>query len=77
VNAAVLVLRGRPVAHPHYRAPTVCPVLGLISCVYLASPFAGRESAQYVVAGVLLLLGIGLFALNHFLSRGDRVPAAG
>ena len=77
VNAAVLVLRGRPVEHPHYRAPTVCPVLGLISCVYLASPFAGRESAQYVVAGVLLLLGIGLFALNHFLSRGDRVPAAG
>jgi hypothetical protein len=52
-------------------------VLGLISCVYLASPLAGRESAQYLVAGVLLLVGIVLFAINHFLSRGDRVPAAG
>jgi hypothetical protein len=26
---------------------------------------------------VLLLLGIALFAINHFLSRGDRVGAAG
>jgi amino acid transporter len=77
VNAAVLVLRNRPVAHAHYRAPTICPVLGLVSCVYLASPFAGRESAQYVVAGVLLLLGLGLFAINRFLSRGDRVAAEG
>jgi len=77
VNAAVLVLRRHDVEHKHYRAPTVCPVLGFISCVYLASPLAGRESAQYVVAGVLLVLGIGLFAINHFLSRGDRAPAAG
>jgi basic amino acid/polyamine antiporter, APA family len=77
VNAAVLVLRRHDVEHKHYRAPTLCPVLGFISCVYLASPLAGRESAQYVVAGVLLLLGLGLFAINHFLSRGDRAPSAG
>ena len=78
VNAAVLVLRTQPVAHAHYRAPTVCPVLGLVSCVYLASPLAGRESAQYLVAGVLLLFGIALFAINHFVGRGaiDRVASA-
>jgi amino acid transporter len=76
VNAAVLVLRPRKVEHAHYRAPTVCPVLGLVSCVYLASPLAGRESAQYVVAGVLLLVGIALFAINQLLSRGDRVTSA-
>jgi hypothetical protein len=76
VNAAVLVLRTQKVEHAHYRAPTVCPVLGLVSCVYLASPLAGRESAQYVVAGILLLLGVALFAINHFLSRGDRVTTA-
>ena len=45
------------------------PCSGLVSCVYLASPFAGRETAQYVVAGVLLLLGIALFVLNAFLGR--------
>ena len=80
VNAAVLVLRGQRVDHAHYRAPTLCPVLGLVSCLYLASPFAGRETAQYVVAGVLLLLGIALFVLNAFLGRSrgpiDRVTSA-
>jgi amino acid transporter len=80
VNLAVLLLRRRPVTHRHYRAPTFCPVLGFLSCVYLASPLAGRESSQYVVAGVLLLLGIALFLLNAFLERRppiDRVTSAG
>ncbi len=79
VNVAVLVLRPHKVEHAHYRAPTVCPVLGMASCLYLASPLAGRESAQYVVAGVLLLLGVALFATNHFLGRRaiDRVSSAG
>ena len=40
VNVAVLVLRARPVAHAHFRAPTLCPILGLVSCLYLASPLA-------------------------------------
>jgi amino acid transporter len=79
VNLAVLLLRRRPVEHAHYRAPTVCPVLGFVSCVYLASPLAGRDVAQYAIGGVLLLIGVGLFAINHFLSRGsiDRVAPAG
>src|SRR5918993_113924 len=78
VNLAVLVLRKSPVEHAHYRAPTLCPVLGLISCVYLASPLAGREVAQYGIAGVLLLLGIALFGLNALLERRgaiDRVSS--
>jgi len=75
VNVAVLVLRGRPVAHAHYRAPTICPVLGGVSCLYLASPWAGRDPAQYRVAGVLLIVGVGLFALNWWL-HGRRVVRA-
>lgn len=66
VNVAVLVLRRQPVAHAHYRAPTLCPVLGVISCVYLA---VGRDPAQYRVAGVLLLLGVALFGLNWMIGR--------
>jgi APA family basic amino acid/polyamine antiporter len=76
VNLAVLVLRKRPVEHAHYRAPTLCPVLGFISCVYLASPLAGREVAQYAIAGVLLLLGVALFVINAMLERRiDRVAS--
>lgn len=73
VNLAVLVLRRSPVAHAHYRAPTLCPVLGFVSCAYLASPLAGREPDQYVIAGVLLVLGVALFWLNAFLERGRTI----
>jgi hypothetical protein len=53
-------------------------VLGLVSCLYLASPLAGREGAQYLVAGILLVLGIALFLINRYLHRGtiDRVTSA-
>jgi amino acid transporter len=76
VNLAVLVLRKRPVEHAHYRAPTLCPVLGFVSCVYLASPLAGREYAQYVIAGVLLLIGIALYLLNAFIDRRGVIDTA-
>ena len=67
VNLAVLVLRRRPVAHAHYRAPTMLPILGMVSCLYLASPWAGRDPAQYRIAGVLLVVGLVLFAFNWLL----------
>ncbi|MFJ8668878.1 APC family permease [Streptomyces sp. NPDC093600] len=37
VNTAVIVLRRDPGESDHFRAPTVLPVLGLISCVVLAT----------------------------------------
>ncbi len=76
VNLAVLLLRKSPVEHAHYRAPTVCPVLGLVSCVYLASPLAGREGAQYVIAGILLLIGIALYCVNAFIDRRGAIDTA-
>jgi hypothetical protein len=39
----------------------------MVSCLYLASPWAGRDPAQYRIAGVLLLVGLVLFALNWLL----------
>jgi len=74
VNVSVLVLRRKPVAHQHYRAPTICPILGFISCVYLASPLSGRDPGQYAIAGVLLLIGIVLFGVN-WLVYGRRTEA--
>jgi amino acid transporter len=50
VNGAVLVLRAKPAPHSHFRAPTICPVLGVLSCAYLASPWAGRDPEQYRIA---------------------------
>ncbi|GGV38314.1 APC family permease [Streptomyces spectabilis] len=64
VNVAVLVLRRDPVAHDHFRAPTVLPVLGAITALVLASPLADRPAEVYIRAGVLLVIGIALWAVN-------------
>ena len=42
VNIAVLVLRKDTVAHSHFRTPTFLPVLGAITCAFLAGPWTGR-----------------------------------
>jgi amino acid transporter len=65
VNATVLVLRRDPVAHEHFRAPTILPVLGVIVCVGLLTQ---RESDVWLRAGGLLLLGVILYFVNRALS---------
>ncbi|WP_189037776.1 APC family permease [Streptomyces daqingensis] len=65
VNVAVLVLRRDRVEHEHFRTPTALPVVGAIAAGLLASPLADRETGVYVRAGVLVLLGIVLWALNR------------
>jgi amino acid transporter len=69
VNVAVLVLRRDRVEHKHFHAPTALPVLGVVLCVYLASPLSGRASADYKIAGWLMLIGVGLWALTWVLNK--------
>ncbi|MEE1738901.1 APC family permease [Streptomyces sp. BE147] len=64
VNIAVLVLRKDRVEHRHFRTPTALPVLGAVTALILASPLADRDADVYVRAGVLLLIGIGLWVVN-------------
>lgn len=76
VNIAVLVLRRETVEHEHYRAPTIFPVLGMITSAYLASPLSGRDLEQYKTAGILLLVGIALYGINRLFHRDEPPPAA-
>jgi APA family basic amino acid/polyamine antiporter len=69
VNVAVLVLRRDRVDHKHFRAPTVVPVVGALLCAFLASPLSGRDPADYRIAGVLLVIGIVLWAITWALNR--------
>lgn len=72
VNVAVLVLRRDPVEHEHFTTPTFLPVIGVIACVYLVLPWtSGRDIAQYGIAGVLLIIGIALWAVT-FIDRRVR-----
>jgi amino acid transporter len=72
VNVAVLVLRRDRVEHRHFRAPTAIPVIGAVACAYLASPLSGRAAADYRVAGILLVIGVVLWAVTYAAHRSQR-----
>lgn len=68
VNVACLVLRREKSEHKHFRAPTWAPVLGALTCGYLAMPvLSGRPWDDYKIAGWLLLAGLVLWGINRVL----------
>ncbi len=73
VNIAALILRRDEVAHRHFRAPGVVPVVAAGSTFYLVGPWTGRDPQQYVIAGILLALGLVLWLVTSLFSR--RNPA--
>ncbi|MBM7771630.1 amino acid transporter [Actinokineospora baliensis] len=75
VNIAVLVLRKDKVDHEHFRAPTALPVIGAITCAYLASPLSGRPAREYGIAAILLGVGVVLWLLNRFAHGRVEVDA--
>ncbi|MET0896639.1 MAG: APC family permease [Mycobacterium sp.] len=70
VNVAVLVLR-KDVQNEgnHFKTPTVLPVIGFITSVYLVTPLSGRPAQQYLVAGVLIIIGIVLFFVTTLINK--------
>jgi amino acid transporter len=74
VNLAVLVLRRDRVGHGHFRTPTLLPVLGVLSCAFLAGPWTGRDLVQYEIAGLLMAIGVGLWVLMRLF--GGVTPQA-
>ena len=79
VNIALLVLRKQPVDHDHFRTPTFLPIVGMITCAFLAGPWARSEDQleQYTIAGGLLALGIVLWAITWMTNRGIRAKKTG
>ncbi len=76
VNIAVLVLRKDRVEHRHFRTTTVLPVLGALSCAFLAGPWTGRDPVQYKVAGVLIGIGIVLWVVTVLINRATGLTPA-
>jgi basic amino acid/polyamine antiporter, APA family len=76
VNITVLVLRRDPVGHDHFRTPTFLPVIGALSCAFLAGPWTGRDPVQYRVAGVLIGIGILLWFVTIWANRVTGQSAA-
>jgi len=73
VNSAVLALRSDRVEHEHFRTPTVFPVLGIVVSLALLVYSAVNDVTIFVLAGVLLLLGVVLYGVDILVkSRLDR-----
>ncbi|MFG1795414.1 APC family permease [Nocardia sp. NPDC049149] len=77
VNVTVLVLRRDPVTHEHFRTPTALPVIGALTCGFLVGPWTDRNPQQYVIAGMLLAIGVVLWCVNYLVIRFTHAePAA-
>lgn len=73
VNVVVLVLRKQPVDHEHFTTPTVMPIIGAITCLYLVFPFSsGRPAGQYGIALVLLAIGVVLWGVERLFRRAGK-----
>ncbi|MFD8232903.1 APC family permease [Streptomyces sp. NPDC059696] len=77
VNTAVLVLRRDPGKTDHFRAPTALPVLGIGSCVLLATQI---ETQVWLRGLAILAVGAVLGAVtalrrNRTAGRGGDAPA--
>ncbi len=70
VNIAVLILRRDQVGHSHFTAPTVVPILAILTILVLLFQ---QEGEIFLRAGILLLVGLVLYAVNYAVKRGlDR-----
>ncbi len=71
-NIAVLVLRRDMVKHSHFRAPTIFPILALLTCVALLTQ---QSAATWLRAAALLAVGIVLYALSHRATKNDTTSS--
>jgi len=78
VNVSVLVLRRDQVDGPHYRAPTALPALGAVASAGLVIYRLVDQPAVMARAGILLLVGVALWAVNRVVTgRTETIdPAA-
>jgi basic amino acid/polyamine antiporter, APA family len=78
VNVAVLVLR-RDVREEggHFKTPTALPVIGCVVSLYLVTPLSGRPGTQYLVAGILLVIGIVLYLITMAINKQLGIKGEG
>lgn len=71
VNVACVVLRRRrdPSATKSFTSPGPVPAIAAVLCLFLAGPWVDRDGEVYRIAGVLMLIGIGLWALTLVVNK--------
>ncbi len=77
VNLACLILRRDHSAESRFRSPGVTPAVAAILCAFLVGPWADRDTLIYQIAGILMLIGVALWALTWATNRGVRAKKTG
>jgi basic amino acid/polyamine antiporter, APA family len=72
VHVSLLVLRRDTVEHAHFRAPTLIPYLAIAACIFLLTQ---QQPATWLYAGVILLVGVALYAVNRVAQRALKQNA--
>jgi amino acid transporter len=76
VNITCLVLRsdGRD---SMFRSPGPTPVVAALATAFLIGPWVDRDPLIYEIAGVLMLIGVGLWVVTWLTNRGMRAKKTG
>jgi len=75
VNVSVMVLRSDRVDHEHFRTPAIFPILGILVSAALLIYTAVNDISIFYLAGLLLGIGLVLYAVNFVVKRSvDREP---
>jgi hypothetical protein len=60
----------------HFKTPTALPVIGCLASLYLVTPLSGRPGQQYLLALILVGIGILLYLLTLAINRQLGVRGA-
>jgi len=77
VNVACLILRRDTSSESRFRSPGITPAVAALLCAFLVGPWADRDMLIYQIAGVLMLIGVGLWAITWATNRGVRAKKTG
>jgi hypothetical protein len=77
VNVACLLLRRDTSVQSRFRSPGYTPAVAAVLCAFLVGPWADRDTLIYQIAGVLMLIGVALWALTWATNRGVRAKKTG
>ncbi len=65
VHLALIKLRNEPVDHDHFKAPTVLPYLGIVTCAGLAIQSVTDDPKLVLWAGGLIVFGLILWVIER------------
>lgn len=83
VNIACVVLRRDPVEASGegrirpFRSPGITPAIAAALCLFLVGPWVDRDGLVYRIAGLLMVIGVVLWALTWLANRGLRAKRTG